>query len=190
MELLPFYLGGFGILVLSLVGFVWYQNEWLKKKLINSAHESLKSGSTDENVVAELLDQGIERPDAIKLVELAQQKIMISQSLEKLEQGKTDDEVQAQLQSTGLSEEQSLEILGKAQFALFCARRPIASLTLGIVMPVAGLALILGGIFLWYGNRSGLFVTFPYAGHLVIGIGVVLVAIGWKLMVITMSNRS
>jgi hypothetical protein len=36
------------------------------------------------------------------------------------------------------------------------------------------------GGFLWWGNMSGNFPTFPYAGYIVMGIGGALGGLGWK----------
>lgn len=188
MEYLPFYLGGFGILVLGLIGFAWLQNERLKKKLISEAGEMLRDGTSKQTTHQHLMSQKLEAPQADKIIELAQQRIFVASALELLNQGKTHDEIKAVLTAQGAKAEPADEAIGSAAFHKFCQDKPIISMLLGIVLPLVGLAVMAGGLFLWFGNKSGRFVTFPYAGHFVIAIGFVILACGGSFFVRSMKS--
>lgn len=188
MEYLPLYLGGFGILVLGLLGFAWLQNERLKKKLISEASEMLRGGSSMGATHQHLMSQKLEAQQAAKIIELAQQRIFVADALELLNQGKTEDEIKVMLTAQGAKPGSVDEAIGYACFHKFCQDKPIISMLLGIVLPLIGLAVMAGGLVLWYGNKTGLFVTFPYAGHFVIGIGFVILACGGSFFVRSMSS--
>ncbi|MFT3878623.1 MAG: hypothetical protein QM703_03065 [Gemmatales bacterium] len=188
MEYLPIYLGGFGILVLGLIGFAWLQNERLKKKLISEAREMLRGGTSKEITHQYLMSQNLEAPQAGKIIELAQQRSFVADALELLNQGKTHDEIKTVLKAQGAKPEPTDEAIGSAVFHKFCQDKPIISMLLGIVLPLVGLAVMAGGLFLWFGNKSGRFVTFPYAGHFVIAIGFVILACGGSFFVRSMKS--
>ncbi|HQR05934.1 MAG TPA: hypothetical protein PLN21_03875 [Gemmatales bacterium] len=188
MEYLPLYLGGFGILVLGLIGFVWLQNERLKKKLISEAREMLRGGSSLEVTHQNLMSQKLEAAQAAKIIELAQQRIFVADALALLNQGKTQDEVKTVLTAQGAKPEPADEAISTAVFHKFCQDNPVISMLLGIVLPLVGLAVMAGGLFLWFGNKSGRFVTFPYAGHFVIAIGFVILACGGSFFVRSMKS--
>jgi hypothetical protein len=88
MEYLPLYLGGFGILVLGLIGFAYLQNERLKKKLILQAKEMLREGTSLETTHSSLMSQKLEAAQAAKIIEHALQRIYVDDALELLNQGK------------------------------------------------------------------------------------------------------
>ena len=188
MDYLPLYLGGFGILVLGLVGFAWYQNERLKKKFIEQARQAIADGEAASYVENQLTGQGLERAQAARIIELAQKRVHVLTALELLQQGMSEEVVKERLLERGIHGELADEIIGSAQFTKFCVERPVTASTLGIVLPLLGIALIAAGLFLWYGNKSGLFVTFPYAGHFVIVIGVTLFAGGAAMLVRVMKG--
>ena len=187
MEYLPLYLGGFGILVLGLIGFAYLQNESLKKKLIMQAKEMLREGTSLEATHSSLMSQKLEAPQAAKIIEHALQRIYVEDALELLNQGKTQDEAKTHLVSRGAIREPADEAVSTAVFHKFCQDRPVVSMLLGIVLPLVGLAVMAGGLFLWYGNK-GAFVTFPYSGHFVIAIGVVILALGGRFFIRSLSS--
>jgi hypothetical protein len=49
-----------------------------------------------------------------------------------------------------------------------------------VLMGVGGVIVAVGGL-LWWGNMSGNFQTFPYAGYITMGIGGAIAAYGGKL---------
>jgi low affinity Fe/Cu permease len=187
MEYLPLYLAGFGILVLSLIGLAYLQNERLKKKLIMQAKEMLREGTSLEATHATLVNQKLEASQAAKIIEYAQQGIYVEDALEQLNLGKTQDEVKTHMVSRGALPEPADEAVSTAVFHKFCQDRPVVSMLLGIVLPLIGLAVMAGGLFLWYGNK-GRFVTFPYSGHFVIAIGVVIVVLGGRFFLRSLSS--
>jgi len=187
MEYLPLYLVGFGILVLGLIGFAYFQNEGLKKKLILQTKEMLRNGSNVEAVHQHLINQKLEPPQAAKIIDLALERIYVEDALGLLNQGKTEDEAKTLLVKAGAKPTSADEAVGTAQFHKFCQDRPVVSMLLGIVLPLVGLAVIAAGLFLWYGNK-GAFVTFPYSGHFVIVIGVVILALGSRFFIRSLSS--
>lgn len=188
MDALPFILGGVGFLILTVIGVVYYLNERFKKSLIRLAVEQLQQHATPTQILPQLKNQGLDDGQAGKILALAQRRLQVQEALQWLQQGKTEDEAKAQLLSTGMQPDQADDVLGSALFHHFCLKRPVLSMLLGIILPLLGLACITGGLFLWIGNKSGRFVTFPYAGQLVIGVGVTMFAMGAKVLLKTMQG--
>jgi hypothetical protein len=60
--------------------------------------------------------------------------------------------------------------------------RDSARLVLGLVLMVLGVAAVLGGVVLYFGNKSGRLVTFPFAGGftILVGLGVMAVGVAWS----------
>lgn len=143
----------------------------------------LRGGSSMGVTYLHLISKKLEAPQATKIIELAQQRIYVVDALELLNQGKPQDEVKAMLTAQGAKTEPADEAIVSAVFHKFCQDKPIISMLLGIVLPLVGLAVMAGGLFLWFGNKTGQFVTFPYAGHFVIAIGFVILACGGSFFV-------
>lgn len=182
MDSLPFYLGGFGIVILSLVGLVWLQNELLIKKTIEQTVEALNTGATVEQVLLQFQEKDISSENGIKLVELAQIRRHRHNAIEQLEEGHTEEKVISTLTAQGISVEAAKETVADVQFSQFCRKRPVLCMTLGICLPLLGIALMVAGVVLFYGNYSGLFVTFKHAGRITLGIGLISLWGGWKIL--------
>lgn len=188
MEMLPFYLGGFGLLVLSVLGLAYYQNERLKKKLVDKVFLQLREKLSLPDILQHLQRAGLQDAQALKIVEFAQQRIHIKEALNLLTQGITVEEARSHLIGTGLQTLLVDEVIDVAVFRKFCVDRPVIRMMLGIVLPLVGLAVMVIGLLLWLGNKSGGFVTFPFAGQLVMGIGVVILTFGLRFLMRSLSS--
>ncbi len=187
MEYLPFILGGVGILILGLVGVVYLQNERLKQRLVGQAIELLRQGGSPEGAQLQLNAPDLSAEQAVQVIRLAQHKLRIEEADQKLQQGATEDQVRNDFISRGVGAEAADEALGAAAFHRFCRERPGLSMGLGIVLPLVGLGLMVAGLLLWLGNKSGRFVPFPFSGHIVLGIGLMVTYFGGRLLVRTLS---
>ncbi len=188
MDYLPFYLGGIGIVILSLIKLVRLQNELHVKRMIKQTVEALNTGATVEQMLVQFQEKDISPENGRKLLELAQIRLNRRKVIDQLEQGQAEGDVISALTTQGISVEAAQEMVAGVQFSRFCRRRPVLSMTLGICLPLLGLALMVAGVALFYGNYSGLFVTFKYAGRIALGIGLVTLWGGWKILMMTLRS--
>jgi cytochrome c-type biogenesis protein CcmH/NrfF len=178
MEMLPYYLGGFGALVLLAIGAIYYQSVRTRKRLMLQIRDKLQHGAAAEQVEAELVESHGDAAVAAKLIAEALRRIKIEDAASRMEQGTTAEELRQELVSRGMEAEKAEEVVGAASFLRFCRQHPVVSMGLGVVLPLLGAVLVIGGILLWLGNKSGRFVTFPFSGHITIGLGLTILGLG------------
>lgn len=178
IDYLPFLLGGFGLVVLLLVGWVWWANEKLKHQLVQRAVELLDTSSTREEAFVRLMAERVQPAEAEAFMQLALQQRHRHIAKTLLDEGKDEDETMAALTDQGISEEPAQSMVAWAQLARFREKHPVASITLSLILPLFGVVVMLCGFALWLGNKTERFATFPYAGHLVLGIGFMITALG------------
>jgi hypothetical protein len=188
MEYLPLILVSVAVLILGGVGAVYMQHERVKRRVVGRAKELLRGGVTSEETTQQLLGEGLTAEQAAAVVALAQRRLLVDEAVEWFLAGKTEDEVLPALEAKGLDQDTALQITGTASFTAFCRRHPWLTPVLGVTFVLVGLAVMGGGIFLWMGNRSGKFVTFPFAGQLVMIVGLMLFAFGGSFVVRTLSG--
>ncbi len=159
---LPFLAVGLGILGLLGLGALYFRR--LGGRLSAQAVEWFGKGASPAEVQEMLVAKGIDPQYAADVVRKTIRRSAFAEAAAMLDEGAAEPEIRAHLIKAGLDAEAAGEIVGAAALSQRFRRWPILSVVAGLALVGGGVALGFFGLVLRDGNRSGKFVTFPYAG--------------------------
>lgn len=177
---LPFLAVGLGILGLLGLGALYYRR--LNARLGVEILAWLRKGATLAEAQATLAARGIDAEYAADLVGKTIRRAAFVEAAAMLGEGATDAEVRDHLVKSGLDREAADEVVGAAVFRQTLRRWPLLSVMAGLTLALGGVALAFFGLILRDGNRTGRWVTFPYAGGTAMVAGVCVAGIGCTIL--------
>jgi hypothetical protein len=141
-----------------------------------------ESGATPDEIRQNLIEKGVDEREASRLADRiaaseAKKKIR-ARAISLLDQGVTPDQIQPQLGQEGfaqalVAEEVNSLLTTRAREEAERREDPRR------LWRMLGAALVVAGVALYIGNRTGAFPTFPYAGGILMGFGSLVSAMGW-----------
>lgn len=136
---------------------------------VEYAVELLNHGDSTETVIGKLVDRGMKPEVASALLDELFARMVYADALAMLDQGNRPEQVKRQLVEKGLDKIAAAAVVDDILAQSRAARREGAGTRL-LLRCLGGVVIVLG-IGLYFGNRSGAFATFPFAGFVVMGIG-------------------
>jgi hypothetical protein len=141
-----------------------------------------ESGATPDEIRQKLIEKGVDaqeaRRRADRLAASEAKKQIRARAISLLAQGVTSDQIQAQLGQQGfaqalVAEEVNALLTERAREEAERREDPRR------LWRLLGAALLVAGVALYIGNKTGAFPTFPYAGGILMGVGALVSAMGW-----------
>ena len=147
--------------------------------------DHLEKGTAPSLIQAGLIEQGVDAAEATALVERALEHERRNQIRELAEpylvnKKISGEEIERELAARGFDPQSSASVVKELVAARDRALREEGS-DAGPLYRIAGVVVILLGFLLIAGNQSGFFATFPFAGTITIGIGIVFLVVGPRL---------
>jgi hypothetical protein len=183
MEISPLPFLAVGLLAAAGVAFFVVCGQILKKQMTARAVELLGKGASPTQATQQLIHERFDPSLSAQIVEKAIHRAEIDHATALLQNGASVDEAQNKLMATGMTPQKAKDVVGEAAFFRWCHRWSIPIGVAGLFLVASGVALIFTGLILRDGNRTGRFVTFPYAGGLTIAVGIAVLSIGCVLLV-------
>ncbi|HEY2154723.1 MAG TPA: hypothetical protein VGH33_03775, partial [Isosphaeraceae bacterium] len=137
----------------------------LNRRLSGEVVEWFHKGASPAEAQQMLAAKGIDPQFAANVVRKTIRRSAFAAATAMLADGVAEPEVRADLLKGGLDGETVDDAIGAAALSLKFRRHPILSVVAGLALVVGGAALGFFGFFLRDGNRTGRFVTFPFAGQ-------------------------
>jgi hypothetical protein len=182
MEYLPLMLLAFGLLVGGIAYYFIILTRDFKKPITARALELLHKGASPVEafgqLVAERNDEQMSREVVLKILEQA----TLGEAASLLHSGASQREAVRKLIARGMDHETATAQVGEAALRIWCHRWRYLAAPGSIVLLLVGGVVILLGLALVQGNRSGEMVTFPYAGGITTLLGAILAASGIAMM--------
>jgi hypothetical protein len=132
----------------------------------------------------QLVAEGVDPQVAAKGIREASEEAAVTSAAEMLRRGASEKEVQEFLAARGLDAKAAADVVHDLAHPSWVRRHPILSVILGPLVLALGGGVIFAGLVLRDGNRTGRFVTFPFAGGLTISAGTVVILVGLVLTVV------
>jgi hypothetical protein len=183
VEISPLPFLAVGLLAAAGVAFFVVCGQILKKQMTARAVELLGKGASPTQATQQLIHERFDPSLSAQIVEKAIHRAEIDHATALLERGASVDEAQNELMATGMTPQKAKDVAGEAAFFRWCHRWSIPIGGAGLFLVASAVALIFTGLILRDGNRTGRFVTFPYAGGLTIAVGIAVLSIGCVLLV-------
>jgi len=141
----------------------------------------LENGATPAEIEHQIVQKGIDPREAAELVRrlgaYQTKKDIQTRAAHLLDQGATPHAVASELVQAGY-EPETVKMLVQLLIAERAKEKRESRWDETFVLRVMGIILILAGGLLVFGNRTGMFPTFPYLGTVLFGIGILLVLMG------------
>ena len=153
-----------------------------KKRVLARTLELFAKGASSAEIVPHLVAEGFDQATATAVVEKAARRIMLGHPTSMLEAGHSRADILKDMVGRGLDPEQAEELIGEAALLRWAHRWRFLLLPAGLALCLAGAGICFFGLVVRDGNRSGKWVTFPYAGGLTIMAGVFVLAMGITLV--------
>jgi hypothetical protein len=182
VEISPLPFLAVGLLAAAGVAFFVVCGQILKKRMTARAVELLGKGASPAQATQQLAHEGYDSSLSAQVVEKAIHRAEIDHATALLEKGASDDEARNELIATGMAPQKAKDVVSEASFFRWCHRWSIPIGVAGLLLFASGVALIFTGLILRDGNRTGRFVTFPFAGGLTVMVGVGVLSIGCVLL--------
>jgi hypothetical protein len=138
----------------------------------------LRKGASLAEAQQELAAVGYDPKHIAEVLEKMRYRAALADASALLDLGLSEEEAQKQLMGKGMTAEGANEVIGEARLIRWAHRWPVLKAAGGLLLSAVGIAVCFFGLVLRDGNRTGRFVTFPYAGTLTISVGVCLLAFG------------
>jgi hypothetical protein len=177
---LPFLAVGLGIFALLGLGALYFHR--LNRRLAARVLDWMKEGASPAEAQARLAASGIDAQYAADLVRKTVRRAAFDEANLLFDEGASEDEVVNHLVKGGFDAEAASDIVGAASLSRGLRRWPLLSIAAGLALLILGLAVGLFGLVLRDGNRTGRFVTFPYAGSITITIGTCIAGVGCTIL--------
>jgi hypothetical protein len=173
-------LGGGGILILIALVSVANRRA-VKRASARAAELRLVSGRQAQQ---QLVAEGVDPELAAKGIRQASEEAVITSAAEMLSRGASEKEVREFLAARGLDPEAAADVVHDLAHPAWVRRHPVLSVVLGLPVIALGVGMTFAGLVLRDGNRTGRFVTFPFAGGLTIMAGIGVLSVGLVLTVV------
>lgn len=177
---LPFLAVGLGIFALLGLGALYFHR--LNKRLAVEAVAWFRKGASPDEVRQMLVARGIDAQYAADFVQKTLRRAAFDESKALYDEGASEAEVVNHLIKSGLSPEAAEGAAGAASFSRAMRRWPLLSVVAGVALVGLGAVVAFLGLILRDGNRTGRFVTFPYAGGATIVVGTCVASIGCVIL--------
>jgi hypothetical protein len=105
-----------------------------------------------------------------------------------LEAGHSKADILKDLIGRGLDAEKAEDLIGEAALLRWARRWRFLLVPAGLALCVAGAGICVFGLVVRDGNRSGRWVTFPFAGSLTIMVGVAVLVIGISMVAVVFAK--
>ena len=162
----------------AIVGFFAYAGRTLKKRTTTRIFELLAKGASSTDIVPQLISEGLDQESAVNIVERVVKKILLVHPTEMLQAGHSKADILKDLIGQGLNETLAMENIDEAATLLWFRRWWFLLLPTGIALVIAGAGVAFFGMILRDGNRTGKWVTFPFAGGITMTAGACVAVIG------------
>jgi hypothetical protein len=129
-----------------------------------------------------LVAKRIDPQYAANVVRKTIRRSAFAEAVAMLGEGVAEPEVRADLLKGGIDRETVDDAIGAAALSLTFRRYPILSVVAGLALVAGGVGLGFFGFFLRDGNRTGKFVTFPFAGQTAFVIGCCIAGVGCVIL--------
>jgi hypothetical protein len=143
--------------------------------LLFVSDKSIEAAALGVGAVAFLV-YGMVRVPSRPVQKIAGPLTIASYAAERLDRGETLENVKNGLVAGGVDAKAADELLGEV--LLSRTIKKWKSGIRGLILRSTGWIVMLIGLFLWLGNRKGFFSTFPFAGTIVVLVGVLLLIMG------------
>jgi hypothetical protein len=170
-------LGVAGI-ALILLGFLAVAGSAAAKQDFARVSVLFAKGASPENAAEQLVAEGTDPAQAAKMVTAALRRFTAARIGAMLDEGMSAKDVEKVIVGEGIDEESTRDLIGHTMLTRRFRRRPLVSAMGGLILAIIGVAVMLVGLVLRDGNRTGRFVTFPFAGTLTIGLGMIPLCFG------------
>ncbi|MSR60364.1 MAG: hypothetical protein EXS05_22435 [Planctomycetaceae bacterium] len=171
------FIGGGGILaIIGLVAALVYRQQ---RQAVSRAAELLHQCGSPQQAQQQLVAEGMDPQQAVSVMPRAVEQVIAESAARLLGQGVTEADAVGQLVGTGLLPQKVVaDLVRDVAHPTWFQRHPFVSVMLGLPLMALGAATMFGGLVLRDGNRSGKFVTFPFAGALTIMLGIFVFVMG------------
>jgi len=167
-----------GLVAASIVALFAYSAHATRKRASARAHELFLKGAAAAEIVPVLVAEGCPSETAAGVVEATFRRILLAHPTTMLEAGHARADILKDMVGRGIDATHAEEIIGEAATRLWCRRWWFFLVPAGIALCVAGAALAFFGLVLRDGNRTGKWVTFPFAGGVTITAGASVLVMG------------
>jgi hypothetical protein len=182
VEISPLPFLAVGLLAAAGVAFFVVVGQILKKRMTARAVELLGKGASPAEATQQLIYERFDASLSAQIVEKAIHRAEIDHATALLDKGASDDDARNELIASGMAPQKAKDVVSEASFFRWCHRWSIPLGGAGLFLVASGVALIFTGLILRDGNRTGRFVTFPFAGGLTIMVGVAVLSIGGVIL--------
>ena len=149
----------------------------VREALFAHAADMLNRRRPPESVESKLLATGLDAQTASAFVnDFVARRAPYDRAAELLESGAAPEQVHQELVKSGLDDQTAATVVHYSVQFREHAHRERESAPARITLSVIGVLLLLAGVVLFVGNRTGAMPTFPFAGFIVMGVGGALVA--------------
>jgi hypothetical protein len=177
---LPFLAVGLGIFALLGLGALYFRR--LNRRLSAQVIGWMKEGASPAEAQGRLAAGGIDAEYAANLVRKTIHRAAFDEANLLFDEGASEEEVVNHLVKGGFDPEAASDVVGAASFNRALRRRPLLSVAAGLTLLILGLAVGFFGLVLRDGNRTGRFVTFPFAGLITITAGICIAGVGCSIL--------
>ena len=167
-----------GIIAAAIVGLFAYAGYTVKKRTSARIFVLFAKGASSIEIVPQLVAEGLDQETAEKIVEGVVKKLLLAQPTEMLQAGHSKANILKDLIGRGLDATLAKENIDEAATLLWFRRWWFLLLPAGIALVIAGAGLAFFGMILRDGNRTGKWVTFPFAGGITMTAGACVAVMG------------
>lgn len=184
----PLFYAAIGLGAASIVALFLYAGHTLKKRATARAFELFRKGSSSIEIEQQLVAEGCDAQMASNVVQKVVKRIMLAHPLASLEAGQSQEDILKDMVSRGIEATQAERLIGEAALLRWGRRWRFLLVPVGLAVCVVGVCVIFFGLILRDGNRTGKWVTFPFAGGLTILTGTAITILGVCLLAVVFAK--
>lgn len=178
----PFFYLAIGLGSASILAPFLYAGHTVKKRAMARTLELFSKGSASNDIERQLVAEGCDPQMAATVVRHVSKRIMLAHPLTMLDAGYSQEDILKDLVGRGIDATHAERLIGEAALLHWGRRWRFLLVPAGLIICVLGAGVFLLGLVLREGNRSGKWVTFPFAGALTILTGTGVFVIGVALL--------
>ena len=178
----PYIALAIGLVAAALVGGFVAVGQVLKRRIAARFHELLAKGAASDEILEQLVAEGHDRQLASEVVDKLVSRILVDHPAKLLDEGCSRGDILKDLLGRGMGAAQAEELIDVADTRRWYRRWRYVLAPIGAVLCLVGVAVLLFGLVVRDGNRTGKWVTFPYAGTLTLLAGTGVLVTGMSLV--------